>query len=518
MSNQTHEKSNLARSKQKSNDIWRINMEKKPRETSFYLNHNPIVDAINGALHSNGQPLDKETKTFMEPHFGRDFSKVRIHTGEKAGTSAKAMNAQAYTVGQNVIFGYGRYNPDTSEGQRLIAHELVHVAQQEDNPNRNGNDLIIQRFAEPGHKEVEDLSLSRHPFTKEEREQIEMGNWQTDINQISELNKYLSKSGLTLTDDDFFKIGSLLGEAKFGGKVSAQMKKERFGKYDPKQHFDRPDDQGLENKAMPSYILKNVDALKESFHKSIYAYSSEGPNVAMEYFGTALHTIEDFFAHTNFVEIALNLKGREVDTYAGKTSTGEFRLISGNFKFLDVLISFGKMLLQYMSEPYNPKKGKTTGDKILIIFLRRQNPVVAKAYEYYLDANEIMIEAIPGYKDILKLIQYYKKYYANILAQAIYLMEVDKKAAELTEKASHSNINKDDPSRQGYQLARDLAVHVVNVLTPIMRDLWHNPKDERKIRDLDDKIKLFTSYPKKGDWWDPIVGSYLRRMGRGKLR
>jgi outer membrane protein OmpA-like peptidoglycan-associated protein len=67
----------------------------------------------------------------MEPRFGHDFSNVRIHTGSQAAESARAVNALAYTVGHNVIFGSGQYAPATQAGRQLLAHELAHTVQQE---------------------------------------------------------------------------------------------------------------------------------------------------------------------------------------------------------------------------------------------------------------------------------------------------------------------------------------------------------------------------------------------------
>jgi outer membrane protein OmpA-like peptidoglycan-associated protein len=88
----------------------------------------PIVHDV---LRSPGQPLDSKTRTFFEPRFGRDFSQVRVHTDSKAADSATAVNALAYTVGRDVVFGQGRYTPSTNNGQRLLAHELTHVVQQD---------------------------------------------------------------------------------------------------------------------------------------------------------------------------------------------------------------------------------------------------------------------------------------------------------------------------------------------------------------------------------------------------
>jgi Domain of unknown function (DUF4157)/Pre-toxin TG len=66
----------------------------------------------------------------MESKFGEDLSDVRIHTGARASESALALGARAYTIGREIVFGAGRYEPNTIKGQRLLAHEIVHVLQQ----------------------------------------------------------------------------------------------------------------------------------------------------------------------------------------------------------------------------------------------------------------------------------------------------------------------------------------------------------------------------------------------------
>ncbi len=81
-----------------------------------------------------GSPLDAGTRTLMEDRLGHDFSEVRVHTGAKADESARSINAVAYTVGSDVVFGSGHYAPDTPTGQRTLAHELTHVVQQRAGP------------------------------------------------------------------------------------------------------------------------------------------------------------------------------------------------------------------------------------------------------------------------------------------------------------------------------------------------------------------------------------------------
>lgn len=87
----------------------------------------PIVHQV---LRSSGQPLDPVTRASMEPHFERDLSDVRIHTDAQATSSARAVNALAYTVGNRIVFDHDHYRPQTTTGQHLLAHELTHVIQQ----------------------------------------------------------------------------------------------------------------------------------------------------------------------------------------------------------------------------------------------------------------------------------------------------------------------------------------------------------------------------------------------------
>src|SRR3970040_1609549 len=87
----------------------------------------PIVHEV---LRSAGQPLDVATRALFEPRFGQDFSRVRVHTDAKAAQSARAVNALAYTVGNDVSFADNQYAPEKANGRTLIAHELTHVIQQ----------------------------------------------------------------------------------------------------------------------------------------------------------------------------------------------------------------------------------------------------------------------------------------------------------------------------------------------------------------------------------------------------
>jgi hypothetical protein len=89
-----------------------------------------MVDASVIPTDSSGQQLDQQTRAFMEPRLGSDFSGVRVHTDARAAESAHFLSADAYTTGRDIYFAAGKYAPASREGQHLIAHELTHTVQQ----------------------------------------------------------------------------------------------------------------------------------------------------------------------------------------------------------------------------------------------------------------------------------------------------------------------------------------------------------------------------------------------------
>jgi hypothetical protein len=86
--------------------------------------------SVEQAVAGSGQPLDDTLRREMEQRFGYDFSRVCVHIGAAAEQSARDVNARAYTLGENLVFGAGEYKPGTRQGRRLLAHELTHVVQQ----------------------------------------------------------------------------------------------------------------------------------------------------------------------------------------------------------------------------------------------------------------------------------------------------------------------------------------------------------------------------------------------------
>lgn len=103
-----------------------------------------VPGIVGEVLNTSGQSLDGSTRSFMESQFGHDFSKVRVHADRRAATAAASIDALAFTVGRDVVFGAQRYAPNEPAGRRLLAHELAHVVQQSDS-SRSTADLELSR-------------------------------------------------------------------------------------------------------------------------------------------------------------------------------------------------------------------------------------------------------------------------------------------------------------------------------------------------------------------------------------
>jgi hypothetical protein len=89
-----------------------------------------VSGVVEQGLSGGGQTLDSGTRDFMESRFGHDFSQVRVHSDSAASQSAHGVAARAYTVGSDIAFKQGEYQPGSDSGKELLAHELTHVVQQ----------------------------------------------------------------------------------------------------------------------------------------------------------------------------------------------------------------------------------------------------------------------------------------------------------------------------------------------------------------------------------------------------
>ncbi|WP_052890467.1 eCIS core domain-containing protein [Thermogemmatispora carboxidivorans] len=319
-----------------------------------------------------GESLDAATRAFMEPRFGHDFSRVRIHADEQAAQTARTLNARAYTVGQEIFFGQGEYAPRSAEGRWLLAHELTHVVQQSQTLQQatpaggplfgQAQDLQVSeptapeereataiasqvlsgqgarvtvsqsaargrlwryQAGEAGHGGIEEEALTAVGFSHQEARSVYFGNWLRDLSQ-------LPPKALPLIN-----ILAL-------GEFDREVRQEDLGTYVPSEHLDNPEGGGTledprltpaeraeaekklspEQKAaydaeqahladikhaaaasgLPEYIERGKFHAKRKLEEAIVAGRTPEGMAAM---GNALHAIEDYYSHSNFVEVAL---------------------------------------------------------------------------------------------------------------------------------------------------------------------------------------------------------------------
>jgi peptidoglycan hydrolase-like protein with peptidoglycan-binding domain len=111
----------------------------------------PAMERRLARASGGGRPIDAPTRTFFGSRFGHDFSDVRVHAGSDASTLCQGLNARAMTLGQNIFFNSDEYSPGTSEGRRLLAHELTHTLQQDAASGPAAPSGGIQRTLGDGH-------------------------------------------------------------------------------------------------------------------------------------------------------------------------------------------------------------------------------------------------------------------------------------------------------------------------------------------------------------------------------
>lgn len=117
----------------------------------------PLMQPATGTIPASGAALSNELRSYFEPRFGHDFSRVRVHTDARATRSAQALGAQAYTLGNDMVLGAGQYAPHTGAGRQLLAHELAHVVQQD---NGSVAPMIQRRLLVTGSKKDIRAALS----------------------------------------------------------------------------------------------------------------------------------------------------------------------------------------------------------------------------------------------------------------------------------------------------------------------------------------------------------------------
>jgi len=126
-------------------------IQKKAGGTGNTLATQSVSNQIS-ATQGGGQTMPSTTRSFMESRFETDFSGVRIHTGDYAAQLSSELSAQAFTVGNDIYFNSGKFSPETTDGQHLLAHELTHTIQQQG--------ATIRKFGSDEHRRIGDSAVS----------------------------------------------------------------------------------------------------------------------------------------------------------------------------------------------------------------------------------------------------------------------------------------------------------------------------------------------------------------------
>ena len=114
-----------------------------------------LRESVHDAVRSAGRPLTTEVRAILEPRFGYDFSRVRVHADAAAAASGRAVGARAYTIGSDIVFGAGEFRPDSRAGLAVIAHELAHVVQQDGIHHPLTRRLVLTSARDPDERAAE---------------------------------------------------------------------------------------------------------------------------------------------------------------------------------------------------------------------------------------------------------------------------------------------------------------------------------------------------------------------------
>jgi hypothetical protein len=238
-----------------------------------------IPASVDGVLAGAGKPLSASLRNDMERRFGHDFSNVRIFAGAGAERSAADLSAQAYTVGERIVFGAGRFAPETREGRRLLAHELTHVVQQTSTRGAGQTNGLRQATGVSS-----ELSIQRQPDEKpaKEEQREKPAVRKTLKNEGVDLNDPVAGGTAAIIDRVLARnarLAPFIGDSLKAGFTIAE--KGKFVQASTDGNFDDAfrEAYGLSSSdSVPKHTLGFLDSKKSIIHLR------PGAN-----FGTALH-------------------------------------------------------------------------------------------------------------------------------------------------------------------------------------------------------------------------------------
>lgn len=218
-----------------------------------------------GSLPGRGAPLPAPARRFFEARMGHDFSGVRVHTGEEAARSAKAVRAKAYTTGNDIVFNEGQYDVSSGEGKKLLAHELTHVMQQDERVQRSpAKPYLKQKGITPQQTiDSDEGKMRAHAVAA-------LGN------PDSRLNKYIGPKLAGLKDPKVTKI-YILTNSEFGDAYLPYAKKYGDEKNaDPSVKSDQRalDVGGFYDPATGAVYVRLRGTFCHFFHETMHSFSN----------------------------------------------------------------------------------------------------------------------------------------------------------------------------------------------------------------------------------------------------
>ena len=151
------------------------------------------------ASKGSGNKMDSSTQSFMQSRFGTDFNDVKIHTGVEAIQMNRELSAKAFTVGNDIYFNEGQYNPNSNDGKHLLAHELTHTVQQGAGVSRK-----IQRLVRTS---LVTCPVGQNPFSADRRASALL------TNALTVIDAALAARALNPADPNFVLVGSSMHTA-----------------------------------------------------------------------------------------------------------------------------------------------------------------------------------------------------------------------------------------------------------------------------------------------------------------
>jgi hypothetical protein len=244
------------------------------------------------AQKGRGNSLPDDVRAFMEPRFGVDFSRVRIHDGSEAIQMNKELNAQAFTHGQNIYFNAGRYNPNSQAGRLLLAHELTHTLQQ------NGGSRI-SRWADFGHKLVTLEALNRIPNVKQKFSNRVMGDIANGSGDLDHRIKPISGIVFGTLGGKLKKFGVWSAGLMMNKRVKARWTRALFEAnafhMRPKSELPNHGEAGAYRRRGQEGV--NIARVNDWVDKAVAAAEKQNLGATTKYLAYALHAAEDRGSH-----------------------------------------------------------------------------------------------------------------------------------------------------------------------------------------------------------------------------